>query len=240
MPARDALIRCFGYYIRLCFFFFWVHVGTAWFIALSIVSFRWKVKIPCIPSLLIVCILAPPVLFSYVVMFGDQTLLPFLVIAIISWIISLRRAWQPRSLRIEIHAIAACALMSIFISTIPEIMHPTPRGPVDIVLRWEGTSQERMAFHRLKQMEPRSVDAYREIVRKASLYAVSAAAARLAKIGDPKVDVPIIIDALERQQKNAYPYIDDKLQESLSKMTGLPVRMDRSVEEWKKLTRPAN
>jgi hypothetical protein len=213
----------------------WQWIGIAWFLTLSLLKTVSKTELRFIPHIIPGAFLTLLGLFFGFVMTGPITILPFLVIAFAATIVLLFNRKKKYSLRlfIAIYLLAFLSISAIMVTGILEIIHPTPKSPVDIILRWEGTGSERIAFSELRKAEPDSVSSYREIVRKGTFYSVTQAVKRLAIVGDPEIDVPLVINGLERSRANSYKYLSIDIEDVLRKMTGLSLPEGTPVKEWR-------
>ena len=96
-----------------------------------------------------------------------------------------------------------------------------------------------MAFYELKKSEPASIADYRDIVSKAKIdFAVSEAAKRLAVVGDSRMDVPFVIDALDRararSRSDTARYVASDIERILVGMTGLSLPENTPTDQWRK------
>jgi hypothetical protein len=214
----------------------WAWIGTAWFLALSVLATATKVKIRFVPHIVSAVVLVALGWLVGKMLAGPLFTLPFLFCAFSGSVLALLKKSEPYPATF-VRGVCLIGLLSwaaIAATIVEEAIRPTPRTPADVILRWEGTVSEREAFRALRKAEPGSVDSYRRIVKQAGLFAVDFAAQRLVEIGDPKVDVPLLIDALGRPYIH---YVADPLEEDLRKMTGLALPDGTSQEAWRKAWR---
>jgi len=231
----------------------WAWIGVAWFLALAVLSAIGKERIPYLPRIRISIILV--VLGSLVPFaFGLTIVLPFLGFALLSfiWILRKRRDYSP-SFAIMTYTISLFSLAVMAITGIYEIISPTPRMPLNVILRWDGTVPSRVALDELKNEEPESAAVYREIlkcalmpgdipstrwawpygVRKPNLSTVARVATRLSAIGDPAIDVPLLIETLQAARSVPENIFAEEIEEVLGTMTRISLSTGTSTEEWK-------
>jgi len=152
-----------------------------------------------------------------------------------------------------IYTISILSLSLILITFIYEIAYPTSRSPVDVIVRWDGTVASQVAFDELKNDGPESVAAYREILkcalmpgeipsirwawpygfRKPNSSTVARVATRLAAIGDPEIDVPLLIETLQAARSVPENIFAEEIEEALKTMTRISLSTGTSTEEWK-------
>lgn len=212
----------------------WEKVILAWYFALVVISLIWNQKIRLVPSRRNPGTIAG-IAVLYLMRSGPVLATVFLPLAIVSmvWELWKRPEGRPASMNRTIHAVGILAITTLLGSAAAEIFDPTPRTPADIVLRWEGTVSEQTAFGKMKKSEPQSASDYRRIVREGRWFAVGFAAARLALIGESEVDVPLMIDALDRVREADREYVPSHVEEALRKMTGIKLPEDTSAEDWR-------
>ena len=212
----------------------WQWIGIAWFLGLSLISTNWGRGILFVPNTILAGILVLLGVLAYPIA-GPFFTLPFLACAILGAISAFIYKTHDSSSGYTqlVISVSLLALGAIALTGILELAHPTPRSPVDVILKWEGTVSERLAFADLKKAEPDSVESYREIVRKAQLFAVGSAARRLAVVGDSSIDVPLVIGALERTRARSDKYVALDLEDSLRKLTGLSLPERTPATEWR-------
>ncbi|HEX3531998.1 MAG TPA: hypothetical protein VH988_33485 [Thermoanaerobaculia bacterium] len=68
----------------------------------------------------------------------------------------------------------------------------------EFIVQWEGAAMGQSRLHHLQKEEPRSLPTYRYLVEHASPRAVAQAAGRIALLGSPEVDGPLLEKALRR------------------------------------------
>ena len=214
----------------------WGWIGAGWFLGISCAAAYWKVKVRFIPRLRATIPLLVLALFAFRLGLGFFSVLLFLPFAFLGGIsVLLNRSTEcPRRFRSTLHIISGLAVLAIAVTSATEIMFPTPRSPVDIILKWEGTGPERGAFVSLKKREPESVNDYRTIVMNANLFVVLRAAERLAEISDPRLDVPIIIDALARVREDSDEYLARNIEDVLREITHFTLEEGTSADQWRK------
>ncbi len=214
----------------------WSWSGLAYFLALSIISATWKIRIHYVPRLAWALILVCVVWLTYFAFSGPALGLLLFAFALGGsiWTLFQGRKIHPPRFRRAILIVDILAVALIAGTSSWEAIQPTQRRPVDVILRWEGTVSEMACFATLKKEEPASLEDYRAIVPRARFFAVGQAGHRLAKIGDPKIDTLPLIDALGRAQSRSDAYVAEDIEEALRETTGLSLPEKSSTADWRK------
>jgi hypothetical protein len=86
------------------------------------------------------------------------------------------------------------------------------RTPADFICRWKETGPTHGEFLKLVRKEPASLADYREILRRgSSAYIDAEVAKRVALIGDPEIDLPLLKEArgrLETKNGSSSSYVE--------------------------------
>ena len=161
----------------------------------------------------------------------------FLLFLILPGIIFSLKAFLPnksmnnrvkKELRI-ISAVGITALM-ILISMTANIKHE--RTEADFILRHENLGPARTALKKLIGQTPAPLSDLREIVLKGkNIHIVAIACEGIAAQGDSVQDVPLLLNAYEKNYGNDD---DKKIESALSKLTGLVLPEGSPPEEWKR------
>jgi hypothetical protein len=108
----------------------------------------------------------------------------------------------------------------------------------DKIMAWQDSSLGRMLLAQLEKNEPESLDQYRKLMREAKGYILWLTAERLLAIGDPEIDVPILIEALGSERSHggitAYSIERETIEKALCELTGLNLPEMTSPEEWER------
>ena len=224
----------------------WAIIGSFWFLLNSLIATIWKQHFPLIPQLWIAIILfvgswifggGYPELY-WAGFAGITVILPLLGVSFISWIFSFRRKFdeRPRSFLIALRTLGGIAVLSIAFTIYQETIQPTPHGPLEMALHWDDSFGMRAAITKLKRQEPDSIEIYRQILKQAPDYSVYMASARLAEVGDPKVDMPNIIDALERLERlEASESTIYLINHTLKQKTGVKTKKELPATKWREV-----
>lgn len=117
------------------------------------------------------------------------------------------------------------------------------RTEASYIMTWEKTGAGRMELQRLLQSEPASLPNLRQLVIEGNASLATAAAKRLATVGEPQTDVPILIEALERfrfEPDGASSAAD--LEAALRSLSGSNLPAESTVDQWRQewQRQPAN
>lgn len=242
-PSAHACGMCVTALVWIAFppLLVWGWVGLVWFLVLSVLAAVWKRKIRNVPRPLGAVGTAIVALMAFAAVLGPLATLVLGATALFGWLVLLgeeRRSASeyPVRFRVLTNAVSGVAVALIVFTGGRELVSPTPRSPVDVILRWEPTSPAILAFAQLLKEEPQSVSAYRRIVREADGYAIGEAAKRLAVVGDREIDVSPIIDALGRAQSHGHAYekVAGDIGDALREATGLSLSKTAPAAEWRR------
>ncbi len=175
---------------------FWSLLAIAWFVANGVVRSATGVALPLQPRALGAIVLA-----CVAVLFNGVTGLPnaVLLLLIPLWSLgrSLRRGSDPdlRVVRI-IGGIAVVACAALALQSGRELSRT--RTKAETIALLSSTAAGRHEFARLRHDEPASLDTYRDLLRLGDSTTAIKAAERIAIIGDPDVDLPLLEQARMR------------------------------------------
>lgn len=108
------------------------------------------------------------------------------------------------------------------------------RSDVDILLRWDGTGIQLSMENRLRRLGSASIPQWREVLARSNGSGVLSAVEELAKHGDPSIDVPLLIDALERTG-NSGQWPVSSLEKWLAEISGIAAPAGTGATEWRRL-----
>ena len=205
------------------------------FFCLSVAGALWGKKLPYNPKLIttiILLILIPVLGYG---MWGSIALYPFLFfsfLTVLSVFIDKPQNFS-KSQKFHIASIALVAITTIAFFGLREKFNPTPRTPIEMILKWGGTHSGRVALVELKRAEPESTDDYRRLLKELDGFYVGQVAKRLAIIGDLKTDVPLLINAYERSLKDQWGS-PENIEAALKILSGLPLPSKTTPAEWRK------
>lgn len=208
----------------------WQHIGVVWFLTLATLKTIFGSKVWGIPNLFTAIVLILAAYLFSTVSVGPLAILPFLLLSGIGWIDLAKSATAPTQMKRISHIFAGIALVFVFGTVLSEIVQPTARKPVDRIIARPYTPVASEAFADLQKEEPHSIPDYRRIIIEGRGSAIGRAASRLAIMGDPVVDVPSLIQAL---QSDRLDRIDGDLRLALEKMSGMELSREATAEEWR-------
>jgi len=165
---------------------------------------------------------------------------PLMLLAVPPFLVSVRVLWRPdppsweRSVarRLKVNAIVGIVIF-VSLTAMMLYIHST-RTTADYVLRWQSAGPARSMVRRLVNSGPESLPDLRTLVREARPWTSADAAEGLASFGEPAVDVPLLINALERARAEAQDgYPIERIEAALRELTGLDQPENTSVEKWR-------
>lgn len=210
-------------------------VSTAWFFLNITLLAKMKYRPPLTPSFLIGTLVVGLLTFSAV--FSAWLFFLFLSIpCVIAWIWAFTPATKsyPRKTLFALRIIGLLALLILMVG-IPIARHQARlKSRIDYILEKSGTVLLARLFGELRAEEPRSLVDYRRILHEGDDFVANRAARRLAVVGDPTIDVPLLIDALERfSEDQPYPRLTYQIRKALSKLSGLALPNDATPDLWR-------
>lgn len=175
--------------------------------------------------LLSVIILGPIIMF----IFGAICLTNF---AVSLWPFPLL-GWSPW-LRWQVRVVGVIFIVALGYTAVTEYATARKMDQADVIMKWDGTVPSIHAFQDLKEQEPASLPLYRKIIREGESFTRARAAMRLAEVGDPEEDVPLLIEALtdEYQLPENERYAADDINEALHMMTRIKLPPETPPEVW--------
>ncbi len=169
-------------------------------------------------------------------MLGPLPGFALLAICAVSWSVSVygrrRNDWS-RSFARRVDLAGAAALIALLVFLAVDTKKAASRSPADVIARWAVTPVSRQLMGKLKAQEPASLPEYRKLLKMEPSFETGQAALRLAEIGDPLIDVPPIIAALERTEKMDKNYYDSDFREALEKATSAGLSQSSTSAEWR-------
>lgn len=118
--------------------------------------------------------------------------IPFLILLAIS-VRGIMLSWKNGATR-SVRIVAAVVLIPLVLTGIKFTYDWARRDKADFVMRWSGTGPARIVVARM--VEQKDLAGLRRIVAGPDGFEAAQTAMHLAKIGDPAIDAPIMIDAL--------------------------------------------
>jgi hypothetical protein len=207
----------------------WAFLGGTWFFATALLAEVFKVRLPVFPRFLwVLGILAGLYIFSGI----SLGVMPFVLLipwAVIPFILSLfmrRPPFDNRTLRVLLWITGCVALAAILVLAFWSHRIRTTRTRAEFIVQWPHTPPAREFMIELKKEEPESLNQYRYILEHGDSLLASDMAEKIAVIGDPDVDIPLLKKRLEEFQND--PWGDSYAQDfqaaidKLEKKTGEP------------------
>lgn len=194
----------------------WSTWAVAWLAAMSLVRYSTKVVLPFVPLNPGWLVLGLGFLGCGVT-YGLLPLLPLalgpLVSTLMAFIPGAGRRWGSAALRGVRWVGLVGVATGVVLAGYSTYVHRT-RSDVDFMCEWPGGPVTRGKVKRLAREEPASLATYREILRRPSHSFTADVAERVAEIGDPAIDLPLLRDALSRYPKD-WTWDADRMQKAL-------------------------
>jgi hypothetical protein len=174
----------------------WIILAFTWFLAHGVIRTFAKAPLPAQPGLLgsIGLALAAAVVASAI---AGPLVVPFLMIPpLVATVLAFGSNPFPGRLAVRIVGGLHVAALLAGLVMMTYILRTRTEG--EFIVQWEGTAMGDSRLHQLRKEEPRSLPTYRYLVEHGGSRVVAKAAERIAVVGSPEVDVPILEKALRR------------------------------------------
>lgn len=212
----------------------WVLLAVVLFLGMSILltwfkaRCRWLPQIPLALGLVFAIIVG-----STILMVGFEMLVLLLVPVGLTAFTAWRQPpslWPPRLVRAlrQTSIAAGVVLGGMILLTV--YIH-WRRTPVEYILRWPTTAPAHMKIKELVHQGPTGLPALRVLLKRGGEMTVQQIANQLGRVGEPRVDVPLLIDALGRHC-NTY-HCREAICNALKSLTRLGLDENRSPTEWR-------
>lgn len=205
----------------------WAFLSAGWFLATAFLSVVFRSRVPAIPRF-VFSVFIPPLLFivtgGSVVLF--LLLIPWAAIPFFRALFSKRDPFDRRRLRTTIRVLGFTAIAAILVMAIWSHRIRTTRTRAEFIVQWPYTPPATQFMTEMKKEEPACLDEYRYILEHGDGLLASDMAEKIAHIGNPEVDIPLLKSRLEQLQ--ADPLNDSYAEElqaaiaKLEKSTGEP------------------
>jgi len=221
----------------------WSIIGPLWFLALSASQAATRCDVPRVPGLIKATALSVAIALLGGATLGAAAPMLLIVPSALGSIAVLRRRSQSaelepksRSHRRAVAILCLAACLFLLATGVASTVRQSRRADVDIILRWDGTGPMRRYEDRLSKRGAEAVSDWRELLARSENLAATVAAENLAALGDPVVDVPLMIDAVERlRAKPDTNWYAEQVEESLAKLSAIEAPNETSVDEWRRL-----
>ena len=215
--------------------YLWVLFATVWFLSLSIFDRYNSSKLPGIPSLLQALLIVLILLVVGAIYIGPLGFMLLLIPCFSSVLNAF--LWGnklEKKLRYHLKIISCVWLICLIGLFANSIRINYTRTDSDFILQWESTYPARRLLQNLVQKGPDSLEDLRRILKKGMMRSSSIASNGIALYGDPDYDVPLILAEFQLRQNNEYfTSYAEKIENNLSKMTGIKLPKGSSPETWK-------
>lgn len=197
----------------------WSIILPAWFLISSIMASRSGVDIAFLPKplkgILYLCFA-----FLLAAQFGP-TLLVLLVVPFVRGLYGLlnrhdRTAWPPVFAKRFAWLTTSVGILML-VALGHQLWLRSHMTPVDKIMKWQGTAFSRVFEDQLRKQEPDSIPEYRRLLIDGPTFHKPLGAQRLAEIGDPAIDLPLMGAALAKIEVEKRSY---------EQMPGLSIESD--------------
>ncbi|MBW1692738.1 MAG: hypothetical protein JRJ41_01005 [Deltaproteobacteria bacterium] len=206
----------------------WIIFSIVWYLALTASASVRKEKVFGILSLRAAFLLVIILIIVGVMMLGPAPMFLLLVLSIIGTIGAVfKKAENSNPLfKKDMKVIGGFVLLSLLGLGSGSLSIRFTRTPSDYILKWRHTYPARAALADLLKSGPEALPDLRVIVEKGSPPLIVQAAERLAVIGEPQVDVPLLLNALSSTDSA-------KVESALRLLSGLELPENTAVKIWR-------
>jgi len=201
----------------------WILFGIIWYIVLSWVSKYHKRKLSGIPThpgkaILIIIILAVIGLFFL----GPIPFFFLFPICVIGTMRVLLKKKEDTDFKKRVKMLGGLAITAFVILGVASYYIKANETASDYILKWNSTYQGRAAFKKLLTQGIVALPDLRAIVKKGRSDMVAEAAQRLAQIGVPAIDVPLLKEALKSFTSEYDEDERDRVKRAIQILSGTP------------------
>jgi hypothetical protein len=168
---------------------------------------------------------------------GSFLVFPFSLVCII-WVAKrLSRFLKHKSFAYLINELGISGSLGIFIFlglTFFSVSKLMVRTEEQYFCQYPLTSHTSSYLGKLKADEPNSLETYRKLALHHDFFVAHPAIKRIAEIGDPVQDVPLLIKILKQVQESPASYKAQLIASQLTKLSDLELKVNASAVEWEK------
>jgi hypothetical protein len=197
----------------------WAFLGGAWFFATALLSQVYHTPLEVFPRLpWALGILGGLFVLSGIALGagGFLLLIPWAAIPFILSLFMRRPPFDKRTLRIWLQVAGLAALAAILILAFWSRHIRTTRTRAEFIVQWPHTPPARELMMELKKNEPESLDEYRYIFEHGDNLLAPDMVKKLAALGDPDVDIPLLEARLEEFEDD--PYDLEQIQDAIEEL----------------------
>ncbi len=217
-------------------FFLGVPLVMIWFATVANLVNRGAPQIRWVPTLPMTALAIVVLLLAGLIFFGPLIAIPPLIFCLVLWVSSCGADFSQKlgsklvkRLRLT-NAIFSGVLIGFGIYS-GYIRYS--RTEADFIMAWETTGPGTAALQKLLQSGSESLPDLRQLALNGNASLGSAAAKRLAVIGDPKTDVPVLIRALDRARREPSAGLSaSDLEAALRSQSGINLPDDTTIDQW--------
>ena len=185
----------------------WNGIAISWYLGTAAIASYFRVNVKYVPGLLAIGVVILGGLGT--LMIGYPILLLLVIPSALAAVASVfgKTTTEIRPFRLAIRSLACVAILSISFATIKSVQIHRTRTDMGFILQWGDVAPALAIIESWKLQEPESLPKYRELIDRGRRMevVVERAAERIAEIGDPTVDLPLLEAALKRCDTENWP-----------------------------------
>jgi hypothetical protein len=187
-------------------------------------------------GIVLACVYSAVAVMTGFMALGPLPMIPLVIITFMAWMRALRQRSEDltsRSLKalkvLKLSGVGVIALLMI--SSTMHVAERKHMRTADWVNRWSGTGIVRILINRLDKQGPSGVDELRDVLVRCTKWETGTAAQVLAKCGQPRRDVPLMISAMRRLDAGGISTYWT-MHQALVAATGLNLPEKTTADEW--------
>ncbi len=216
----------------------WSLLATGWFVSLAVLSEKENTRLILVPKITIAIVLGVAGVVLGFTFFGGIIMLPLLVPCFLNLGLSVFKIATPSwtgGFRWAVRLMGVVALAALSFFLVYDTRKAEEMDAADRIMMWEGSALSQKVFNELKEEEPASIEMYRKIIREHDGFYLWMTARQLQEIGEPEIDVPILIEAYRSpRSEDEYGMEREGIEEALRSLTGLDLPENTPAEEWER------
>lgn len=207
----------------------WIIFSIIWFLALAASATARKEKLHCIPNFSLALLLVIILVIIGLMFMGPAPLFLLFLASIIGTLGAFfKKTEDSNSLfKHDMKVIGGFVLLSLLGLGSGSLYIRSTRTPSDFILGWLSTYPGRAVLSDLLKSGPEALPDLRVLVEKGEPELVAKVAERLAVIGEPQIDVPLLLNALSSKDSS-------RVENALRRLSGLELPEGTATKIWRK------
>ncbi|MBU1105740.1 MAG: hypothetical protein KKB51_03645 [Candidatus Riflebacteria bacterium] len=199
--------------------YFWSLIILVAFFSASILASTSKVKLTGIPGILKALVLIAFCSIMGIAFFGPFLILPLAIPTTLAFFRSFLSSGVEaygKKVCLKLRILGLVTILAMISAVYQGFRIYENRTDAQYIVQWQGTGTAMAMLKQLQQLEPASLADYRYILKHAKGIVLRNAAERVSIIGDPKIDIRNLEEAIDRTRRlSSDQFVVQGLEESL-------------------------